>query len=88
MHVVIFSPLQFLYIPLLAEREVCVLVMALQPRVPGPTLSQVDPEKVQLRKRHCVFLVSLCVSIIGLSGYFHLFGCGEWATTEKCKAWS
>ena len=39
-HMVIFSPIQFLCILLLEER--CVQVQALQLRVPGPGLSQED----------------------------------------------
>ena len=53
MHMLIFSPMQFLYILLLEER--CVGMPALQRKGPRSHPVSERPQKVQLRKKHCVF---------------------------------
>ena len=74
MHVVIFSPIQFLYILLLEER--CVQVLALQRKGPRPHPVSDRPQNVQLRKRLSVFPgVSLSLSwVFQVVSTFWLWG--------------
>ena len=74
MHVVIFSPIQFLYILLLEER--CVQVLALQQKGPRPHPVSDRLQNVQLRKRLSVFPgVSLSLSwVFQVVSTFWLWG--------------